>query len=139
MPWFGQEILEMAQAKGPLTDPEYIAALDRSRRLARTSIDSLMDAHNLDALLAPTGSPAWNIDLVNGDHFVTGSSQAAAVSGYPSITVPAGLAHGLPVGITLIGRQWSEPVLIRLAYSYEQAAQRREPPHFLPTLPLNRE
>lgn len=139
MPWFRQEILEMAQAKGPLTDLEYIAALDRSRRLARTSIDSLMDAHQLDALLAPTGSPAWNIDLVNGDHFVTGSSQAAAVSGYPSITVPAGLAHGLPVGISLIGRQWSEPVLIRLAYAYEQASRRREPPHFLPTLPLNSE
>ncbi|MDX1420686.1 MAG: amidase, partial [Rubricoccaceae bacterium] len=138
MPWFGQEILEMAQAKGPLSDAAYRAALERSRRLARTQIDSLMDAHDLDALVAPTGSPAWPIDLVNGDHFVTGSSQAAAVSGYPNVTVPAGLAHGLPVGISFIGRRWSEPVLLRLAYAFEQATRRRAPPRYLPTLPTER-
>jgi amidase len=135
MPWFGQEILEMAQAKGPLTDSTYRAALERSRGMARAQIDSVMDAHDLDALVAPTGSPAWAIDLVNGDHFTTSSSQPAAVSGYPNVTVPAGLVHGLPVGVSFIGRRWSEPVLIRLAYAFEQASRRREPPRYLPTLP----
>ncbi len=136
MPWFGQEILELAQEKGALTDSTYRQALERSRGRARAGIDSLMDAHNLDALIGPTGSPAWPIDLVNGDHFITSSSQPAAVSGYPNITVPAGLAHGLPVGISFIGRRWSEPVLIRLAYAYEQITRRRAPPRYLPTLPL---
>ena len=135
MPWFGQEIFEAAQAKGTLTDSTYRAALDRSRGLARAQIDSLMDAHDLDALVAPTGSPAWAIDLVNGDHFIASSSQPAAVSGYPNVTVPAGLAHGLPVGVSFIGRRWSEGVLLRLAYAYEQASQRRAPPRYLPTLP----
>ncbi|MEP0547101.1 MAG: amidase [Rhodothermales bacterium] len=135
MPWFGQELLEMAQAKGPLTDSTYQRALARSRGRARAGIDSLMDAHDLDALVAPTGSPAWPIDLVNGDHFITSSSQPAAVSGYPNVTVPAGLVHGLPVGVSFIGRRWSEPVLIRLAYAYEQATRHRAPPRYLPTLP----
>jgi amidase len=136
MPWFGQEILELAQEKGALTDSTYRAALEGSRSRARAQLDSLFDAHDLDALVAPTGGPAWPIDLVNGDHFVTSSSQPAAVSGYPNVTVPAGLAHGLPVGISFIGRRWSEPVLIRLAYAFEQASQRREPPRYFPTLPL---
>lgn len=96
----------------------------------------MMDKHNLDALVAPTGGPAWLTDLVNGDHFTGGSSNAAAVAGYPDVTVPAGFIFGLPVGISFFGRAWSEPVLIRLAYAFEQATNVRKPPHFAPTANL---
>ena len=135
MPWFGQEEFEAAQEKGPLTEPEYLEALATSRRLTRTEgIDATMDRHRLDAIVAPTGGPAWTTDLVNGDHFGGGSSSAAAVAGYPNVTVPAGFVHGLPVGISFFGRAWSEPVLLRVAYAFEQGTQHRRAPGFEPTV-----
>ena len=137
MPYFGQEILKMAEAKGPLTDKEYRDALEKSQRLARAGINQAMDKHRLDALVGPTGHPTWPIDLVNGDHFMGASSTAAAVSGYPNVTVPAGYSFGLPVGISFVGRAWSEPTLIRIAYAFEQATRNRRPPRFLPTAELS--
>ncbi|MDQ3244377.1 MAG: amidase [Gemmatimonadota bacterium] len=135
MPWFGQELLLMAEKKGGLTSSKYRAALAKNRRLSRTEgIDAVMRRHRLDAIVAPTGSPPWPTDLVNGDHFTGGSSTPAAVAGYPNITVPAGFTRGLPVGVSFIGRAWSEPVLIRLAYAFEQATRHRRPPRFVPTM-----
>lgn len=137
MPYFGQDIFLKAEARGELTSKEYIRALEKCRRLSRTEgIDLVMEKYRLDALVAPTDSPAWLTDLVDGDHFLGGSSQAAAVAGYPSITVPAGFVFGLPVGISFFGRAWSEPKLIRLAYSFEQATKFRKPPKFKPTVDL---
>jgi amidase len=138
MPWFGQELFVMAQAKGALTAPAYRKALERCRRLSRREgLDVVFAKHRLDALVAPTGGPAWTIDLVNGDHFGESSSTPAAVAGYPSITVPAGLAAGLPVGVSFIGRPWSEGTLIRLGHAYEQATRKRRPPSYLPTADLS--
>jgi amidase len=135
MAFFGQEILEMAQKKGALTSPAYRKALTTCRTRARTAgIDAAMTKHRLDAIVAPTGSPAWPIDLVNGDHFLGASSSPAAIAGYPSITVPAGFVQDLPVGISFIGRAWAESKLIALAYAYEQATKHRRPPQLLPTL-----
>ena len=135
MPYFGQERLLAAEARGPLTDPEYLDARAGARRLSRTEgIDRVMDADNLDAIIAPTGGPAWVTDLVNGDHFGGSSSAFAAVSGYPNITVPAGFIHGLPVGCSFFGRAWSEPTLIGIAYAFEQATRHRRAPRFLPTV-----
>lgn len=134
MPYFGQEHFIQAQAKGPLTDKRYRDALARNHRLSREEgIDRVMDEHRLDALLAPTGGPAWVTDLVNGDSYGGGSSGGAAVSGYPNITVPAGFVHGLPVGISFFGRAWSEGTLIQLAYAFEQSTQVRRPPQFRPS------
>jgi amidase len=134
MPYFGQEIFEKAEAKGPLTEKAYLDALEKNLRLSRKEgIDKTMDEHKLDALVAPTSSPASLIDLVNGDYGAGGSSTLPAVAGYPHITVPAGAAWGLPVGISFFGRAWSEPTLIRIAYAYEQASRRRQAPRFLPT------
>jgi amidase len=135
MPYFGQELFLKSQLKGPLTSQEYLDALKKNHQLARTEgIDAVMDKNKLDALVAPTGGPAWLTDLVAGDHFGGGSSSFAAVAGYPNINVPAGEVFGLPVGISFFGRAWSEPVLIRIAYAYEQASKLRKPPQFLPTL-----
>ena len=138
MPFFGQEIMLMAQKKGPLTEKKYRNALAKNHLKSRThGIDAVMKKHRLDAIIAPTAQPAWNTDMVNGDHFTGGSSTPAAVAGYPNINVPAGFAFGLPVGISFFGRAWSEPTLIRIAYAYEQATHHRAPPKFLPTLELS--
>jgi amidase len=136
MPYFGQEIFEMAEKKGPLTSPAYRKALATCRSRARSlGIDAVMTQHKLDALVAPTVNPAWPTDLVNGDHVMGGSSTPAAVAGYPTITVPAGQVQGLPVGISFIGRAWSEAKLISVAYAYEQATKHRKPPKFVKGLP----
>ena len=135
MPYFAQELFVRAEAKGPLTSPAYRKALATCGRLARKDgIDVVMAKHRLDAIVAPTGNPAWPTDLVNGDHFTGSSSTPAAVAGYPSVSVPMGYAWGLPVNLSFFGRAWSEPTLIRLAYAFEQITMHRKPPRFLPTL-----
>ena len=135
MPWFGQELFIQAQAKGPLTDKKYRDALAKDLRMSRTDgIDATMKKYKLDAIVAPTGSPAWVTDPVNGDHFTGASSTPAAVAGYPNINVPAGYSHDLPVGISFFGRAYSEPTLIKIAYAYEQATKHRRAPKLIPTL-----
>jgi amidase len=140
MPFFGQETFLKAEAKGPLSNKEYLNALKKNHQLARKEgIDAVMDKYKLDALVAPTDSPGWVTDLITGDHYIGGSSTAAAVAGYPSITVPAGSIFGMPVGISFFGRAWSESLLIRLAYAYEQATKARRQPRFLSTAQTNLE
>ena len=137
MPYFGQDVFMRAQARGPLTSREYIDALEKNHRLTRIEgIDAVMDKFKLDALIAPTGGPAWITDLVAGDHFGGGSSNAAAVAGYPNINVTAGYMFGLPVGISFFGRAWSEPTLLKIAYGFEHARQARKAPRFLPAAEL---
>jgi amidase len=137
MPFFGQELFERAQKKGPLTDKDYLKALEKDSRIARKDgIDKTMDKYRLDVLVAPTSGPATLIDLVNGDYGVNGSSSIAAVAGYPDITVPAGFSLGLPVGLSFFGRAWSEGKLLSIAFAFEQATKHRQPPKFLPTVEL---
>jgi amidase len=137
MTYFGQDLFIKAEAKDSLTSKEYLDALDTNHRLSRKEgIDGLMDKFRLDAIMAPTGGPAWVTDLVNGDHSTGGSSNAAAVAGYPDITVPAGFIFGLPVGVSFFGRAWSEPTLFKIAYGFEQTIQARKRPQFLPTVNL---
>ena len=134
MPYFGQEIMIRAAAKGPLTEPAYRRALARNIRLSRRlGIDQMIRTHRLDAIVAPTGGTPWLTDFANGDHFSGGFSTAAAVAGYPHLTVPAGYLHGLPVGISFFGGAWTEGRLIRIAYAFEQASKHRKAPRFLPT------
>jgi amidase len=139
MPFFGQELFEMSQKKGPLTDAAYRRAQATCRNRARTlGIDATIAKYKLDAIVAPTGSPAWPTDLVNGDHFLGASSTPAAVAGYPNITVPVGEVYGLPVGISFMGRAWSETRLVALAYTFEQATKHRRGPRFLTSADLGR-
>ena len=137
MPYFRQEIMVQAEAKGGLDEPDYREALAKIRRLSRDEgIDKVLRDQQIDAILAPTGGPAWPIDLVTGNHFLGGSSSPAAMAGYPNITVPMGFVHGLPVGISFFAGAYAEPTLIKLAYAYEQATLHRRAPEFLETLDL---
>ena len=136
--YFGQDLFIKAEEKGPLTTKEYLDAIEKNQRLSRAEgIDAIMNKEKLDAMIAPTGGPAWPTDLLNGDHFTGGYSTPSAVAGYPHITVPAGYVYGLPVGLSIFGRAWSEGLLIKIAYAYEQATQHRKPPQFLATAPIS--
>ena len=135
MPYFGQDLFVKAQEKGPLTDQAYRDALDKCGKLGgEEGLKAVLQQHKLDAVVAPTGNPAWPIDFIDGDHFLGGSSTPAAVAGFPHVTVPAGYVLGLPVGLSFIGAPWSEGTLVKLAYAYEQASALRRPPRFLPTV-----
>ncbi|WP_280152184.1 amidase [Piscinibacter sp. XHJ-5] len=138
MPWFGQELFERAQAKGGLDSKEYLDALAACARYSRAEgIDAVLAEHKLDALVAPTGGPAWLTDPINGDHYGGSFSTPAAVAGYPHLTVPAGFVHGLPVGLSFVGPPYSEPLLIGLGYAFEQATRARRPPSFARTASLS--
>jgi amidase len=135
MPYFGQERMLAAQEKGSLQSAAYLEALAGNHRLSREEgIDKALASHRLDAIVGPTGRPAWLTDWINGDNHGGGCSSPAAVSGYPHVTLPAGFIHGLPVGISFFGGAYTEPTLIRLAYAFEQATLVRQPPRFLPTV-----
>jgi amidase len=135
--YFGQQILQQAKGKGPLTEPAYLKALETCRRLSRAEgIDAVMDKYKLDALLAPTGNPADMTDLVNGGGGGGSCSSPAAVAGYPHLTVPMGFTFGLPVGLSFFGRAWSERMLLTLGFAFEQITQARRAPLFHTTAKL---
>jgi amidase len=137
MPFFAQEHLVKSQTKGELTEKEYAGALANNHRYSREEgIDQVMKEHKLDALVAPTGGPAWLTDFINGDHYGGSFSSPAAVAGYPHITVPAGYTNGLPIGLSFVGGAFSEAALIRMAYAYEQATLHRRAPRFPATVNL---
>jgi amidase len=137
MPYFGQDLLVKSQARGPLTDKAYVDARALCQKLTRTEgIDAVLVKHKLDAIVGPTGGPAWLTDLVAGDHFGGGTSSPAAVAGYAAITVPMGQVFGLPIGLSFFTRAWGEPTLIKLGYAFEQATKARKPPQFLSTVDL---
>jgi amidase len=130
--YFDQGILIEAEKKGDLNSAEYRKALAEMNKATREDgIDKVMNTYKLDAIMAPTGSPAWKTDLILGDHFVGGSSSLAAISGYPAITVPMGFVENLPVGVTFFGKAWNEPVLLEIAYSYEQGTKHRKAPKYI--------
>ncbi|HEU0152780.1 MAG TPA: amidase [Arenimonas sp.] len=135
MPWFGQELFLQAQAKGGLDSADYLAARDRIRRLAGAEgLLKALDGAQLDAIIAPSTSPAWPTDWINGDHFSGAGYGSAAVAGTPSLTVPSGEVQGLPIGLVFMGRPYSEPELLALGHAFEQATKARKPPRYLPTL-----
>ncbi len=135
MAFFGQEHFINAQAKGGLDSQEYLDALANNHRYARTEgLDQVLSAHRLDALVAPTGGPAWLTDFINGDAYGASFTSPAAVAGYPHITVPCGAVQGLPIGLSFVGGPWSEGPLIAMAYAYEQASLQRRPPSYAKTL-----
>ena len=137
MPWFGQELFEQSQAKGPLTEEAYQKALETSRRLSRAEgIDALLAAQKLDALVCPTLGPAYLTDWVNGDHYGGSCTSPSAIAGYPHLTVPAGFVLGLPWGLSFLGPAWSEARLLRYGHAFELAAGARRAPAFLSTLPF---
>ena len=130
--WFDQKLLEQAQEKGGLEAAEYREALEAMLKAARDEgIDRLLAEHRLDALVAPTGAPAWKTDRIDGDHFTGSSSSLAAIAGYPSVTVPMGFVEELPVNVSFFGRAWSEPVLLEIAFAYEQGTRHRRAPKYL--------
>jgi amidase len=135
MPYFPQDILESSEAKAGLDSPDYQEKVKKNLTAARTIIDNLLKEHQLDAISGPSYGPSWSIDLVNGDGNISyGLSGPAAIAGYPHITVPLGLAQGLPVGMSFFGTAYSEPELIRIAYAYEQASKKRVAPQFRPSI-----
>ena len=130
MPYFNQEIFLSAEEKGPLTDQNYLTALQDSHEIMKVTINKFMEDHNLDLIVSPTTNPATSMDIISGDHFTGSSYSKAAISGYPSITVPMGFIHELPVGLTFVTKAYGEDILIEAAYAYEQKSRERKAPEF---------